>query len=256
MKLYHFLILGSESRQSYLAEMLQQKGHNVTAGEDYIPGKYNIILLPVPQTAKYLTSIQSNLASGQHVFGCNFPEDLQNQGEKKGVRFIDYMHSEGIASRNAIATAEGAIVEALLEGTTSIHGSHSVVIGYGRCGEVLAAKLTALHSQVTVINRKQDKRARAMSYGCLASDFGESIHCLSEADFVFNTVPAPVVTASLLQEMKKEVIIIDIASRPGGVDYESCKRLGMNAKLCPGLPGKYAPKSAAGILLEVIEKII
>jgi dipicolinate synthase subunit A len=40
------------------------------------------------------------------------------------------------------------------------------------------------------------------------------------------------------------------------VDFDYCQKKGINAKLCLGLPGKYAPKSSAGILLEVIGKTI
>lgn len=254
----HFLILGTESRQLYLRKLLAQKGYRVTASEEWEPGEYQCILLPVPKTGKYLSAILSQLKEGHIVFGCNFPEKLQEQGERQGARFVDYMKAEGVASRNAIATAEGAIVEALLCGTRSIHGSNSIVFGYGRCGEILAAKLCAMESRVTVVDRKSGQRARAIAHGCEAVDFqGDRLaEALSQADFVFNTVPAPVVSRELLQKTNEEVVIIDIASRPGGVDFEYCQQRGLHAKLSLGLPGKYAPKSAAGVLLEVIENII
>ena len=259
MKPIHFLILGTESRQLYLRKLLIQRGYTVTASEDWLPGDYQCILLPVPKTGRYLSAVLPQLSEGQTVFGCNFPEQLQRQGELQGVRFVDYMKGEGIASRNAIATAEGAIAEALLSASQSLHGSHSVVFGYGHCGEVLAAKLHALESQVTVLDRKPQQRARAMAQGCSAKDLLDQnalAELLPQADFVFNTIPAPVVNASLLQQMNQDVVIIDIASRPGGVDYEYCQQQGLHAKLCLGLPGKYAPKSSAGILLEVIENTL
>ena len=71
-----------------------------------------------------------------------------------------------------------------------------------------------------------------------------------------NTVPALVLTAPQLSKVKGESIIIDIASKPGGVDFEYCRKKNISAKLCLGLPGKYAPMSAAGILMEVIIKTI
>lgn len=258
MKSIHFLILGTERRQLYLRQLLAEKGYPVTAGEEWEEGEYQCILLPVPKTGKYLSAILSKLKEGHIVFGCNFPEKLQEQGERQGARFVDYMKTEGVASRNAVATAEGAIVEALLCGIRSIHGSRSVVFGYGRCGEILAEKLCAMESHVTVIDRKSGQRARAIAHGCEAADFqGEKLaRILPQADFVFNTVPAPVVNRELLQQMDDEVVIVDIASRPGGVDFEYCQQKGLHAKLSLGLPGKYAPKSAAQILLEVIENII
>ena len=75
-------------------------------------------------------------------------------------------------------------------------------------------------------------------------------------DIIFNTVPALVLTEELLRNVRPETVIIDIASRPGGVDFNYCQKKGLHARLCLGLPGKYAPKSAAGILMEVIRKTI
>ncbi|MCH5251697.1 MAG: dipicolinate synthase subunit DpsA [Lachnospiraceae bacterium] len=256
MNHYHFLVLGTEPRQKYLAELLQEEGHEVMTADEYQPGYHDAVLLPVPQTARYLAENAAGLQKGQIVYGCNFPKELVEECKSRGIRFVDYMKEEGVASRNAIATAEGAIAEALQEGHISIHGSHILVAGYGRCGEVLVEKLISLKGHVTVLERKSEKRARACAYGCQAISFDKVSEKVGEYDFIFNTVPALVLTEELLRNVKQDVTIIDIASRPGGVDYEFCRRNEINAKLCLGLPGKYAPKSAAKILLEVIEKTI
>ena len=256
MNHYHFLVLGTEARQQYLAELLQKEGHEVMMAAEYQPGYHDAVLFPVTQTARYLAENAANLQKGQIVYGCSFPAPLTAECEARGIRFVDYMKVEGVASQNAVATAEGAIAEALQEGNISIHGSRILVVGYGRCGEVLAEKLISLKGQVTVVDRTGEKRARACTYGCQAVSFDAVDERLGEFDFIFNTVPALVLTRQRLQQVKKEVVIIDIASRPGGADYEFCRRNEINAKLCLGLPGKYAPKSAAKILLEVIGKTI
>ncbi len=129
-------------------------------------------------------------------------------------------------------------------------------VGYGRCGEVLAEKLAALKANVTVMDRKEEKRARAETYGCQAVDFTMPATNMSEFDFIFNTVPAPVLDEHFLANVKKDVTIVDIASKPGGVDFEYCRKHSIDANLCLGLPGKYAPKSAAAILLVIIRKTI
>lgn len=49
------------------------------------------------------------------------------------------------------------------------------------------------------------------------------------------------------------MVIIDLASRPGGLDYGYCQQNNLNAKLCGGLPARYAPKSAAELLMKIIE---
>ena len=284
MSVYHFLVLGSERRQRYLAELLRERGHDVReAGffppgkvpseevppghydarlrsvpraEENLPGHYDAALLPVPETEKYLRANLENFQAGQKIYGCNFPVELLEECGRKGLCCIDYMKAEGVASKNAIATAEGAIAEALKGACVSIHGSRALVAGYGRCGEVLADKLLSLRAEVTALDRKGEKRAKAAAHGCQALSFEEAPNAMGQFDYIFNTIPAPVLTESLLRHIKKEAVIIDIASRPGGVDYSYCEKRGINARLCLGLPGKYAPKSAAQILLEVIEKTI
>ena len=121
---------------------------------------------------------------------------------------------------------------------------------------MLADKLLSLRAEVTALDRKGEKRAKAAAHGCQVLSFEEAPEAMGQFDYIFNTIPAPVLTESLLRHIKKESVIIDIASRPGGVDYSYCEKRGINARLCLGLPGKYAPKSAAQILLEVIEKTI
>ena len=106
------------------------------------------------------------------------------------------------------------------------------------------------------MERKEKKRARAKSYGYRACSFDAPKDTMSKYDFIFNTVPAPVLTKERLQGVKPEVCIIDIASRPGGTDFSYCQESSIFAKLCLGLPGIYAPKSSAGILMEVIKKTI
>lgn len=253
---YHFLVLGKETRQHYLATMLRELGHEVMVAEDYLPGDHDAILLPVPQTADYLRKIEGKLQKGQIVYGCHFPEDSRKCCEERGIRFVDYMETEGVASRNAVATAEGAIAEALQAGCMSIQDSQVLVVGYGTCGAVLADKLMAWKANVTVVERKEAKREIARTYGCEAISFTELPEKIEKFDIIFNTVPALVVTEKSLERVKKEVVIIDIASRPGGVDFAYCRIENIFAKLCLGLPGKYAPKSAASILMEVIIKTI
>ncbi|HAH95888.1 MAG TPA: dipicolinic acid synthetase subunit A, partial [Firmicutes bacterium] len=52
------------------------------------------------------------------------------------------------------------------------------------------------------------------------------------------------------------VLIIDISSAPGGVDFLAAGRLGRKALLAPGLPGKVAPETAGNILASALPGMI
>ena len=68
MAFYHFLVLGEEKRQYYLAQMLKKEGHEVMEAMSYQPGYHDAILLPVPQTAK----IKKNFKKDRWFTAANF----------------------------------------------------------------------------------------------------------------------------------------------------------------------------------------
>lgn len=60
----------------------------------------------------------------------------------------------------------------------------------------------------------------------------------------------------MLERVSKDAVIIDIASIPGGTDFEYAELLGIKAQLAPGLPGMVAPKSAGKILAQIYPQLI
>jgi dipicolinate synthase subunit A len=47
-------------------------------------------------------------------------------------------------------------------------------------------------------------------------------------------------------------VVIDLASAPGGTDFNAARELGLKAELAPGLPGIVAPVTAGRIIAELI----
>ena len=50
----------------------------------------------------------------------------------------------------------------------------------------------------------------------------------------------------------KDTLIIDLASKPGGVDMDAARDLGVKVIWALGLPGKVAPVTAGNIIKETI----
>jgi dipicolinate synthase subunit A len=71
------------------------------------------------------------------------------------------------------------------------------------------------------------------------------------ADLIFNTAPAPIVTRAVLERLPRYAAVIDMATAPGGTDFDAAERLGITAKLAPGLPGIVAPVTAGRIIAEL-----
>jgi len=54
---------------------------------------------------------------------------------------------------------------------------------------------------------------------------------LGECDFIFNTVPAMIIDEKRINSINKECIIVDLASAPGGIDFEAAEQKGIKAIL-------------------------
>lgn len=270
-----FFVLGGDVRQFYLAEKLKAKGENV---EVYFKSdsnfslketleKSDIIICPIPFTkdkenifftqgieALSIEKFLSYVTSRHTIWGGNIPKYIKSQLEKRNIKYFDFMESEEISVKNAVATAEGTIAEGIRLSTKNLHNSKCLVLGYGRCGKVLAQKLKALDAHVTVGGRSDERLANAFAFGLETVNLKNLESIINKFDFIFNTVPELIVGKNLIDLMKKDVLVIDISSAPGGVDFDYCKTLGINANLCLGLPGKFSPETSANILFDAIIK--
>jgi dipicolinate synthase subunit A len=173
-----------------------------------------------------------------------------------GLRLVKLMELDEVAIFNSIPTAEGAIALAMQHTPITLHGSRTVVVGFGRCGQTLARTLAALGAKVRVVARKPAHLARVSEMGLepVATEYLQQ--SVVDADVVFNTVPQPVLTAEVLKVMRRDCVIIDIASKPGGTDFRYAERRGMKAILTPSLPGLVAPKTAGRIIANTLCRLL
>ncbi len=186
-----------------------------------------------------------------------FARDLmRNWADKYRWKLVEIGEMDSVAILNAIPSAEGAIQIAMEKLPITIHDSNSFVLGFGRLGKTLARMLRGIGAHVTVVARKRSDLARAFEMGYRPLVFTRLQQHVSEADIIFNTVPALVLDEKMLIAMKKDVLIVDLAAAPGGTDFVAANRLGVNAVLAPGLPGIVAPKTSGKILAQVIPQLI
>jgi hypothetical protein len=155
---------------------------------------------------------------------------------------------------NDYDTITRLLTDTVMEDT--IHGSRSCVIGFGRVGITLARTLKAMGAEVTVVARNPGQLARAYEMGCVRADYSQLRDIVNNTDVIYNTVPQLILDRSVLKYANPELLIIDLATQPGGTDFEAANVLGIKAILAPGLPGKVAPVFAGRILADVIPRLI
>lgn len=285
---YDYAVIGGDMRQVYLAEELAHHQNRViyyalmaapderrcsdasyvtpAASLEEALSSSNCIICPIPFSKNgvhlnqnvldkdiSLSSLSELLRADQSFFAGCISGEFENAALDTGVSVHDFMKDEALAVYNTIATAEGAVCEAIQRSSQNLHRSQCAVLGYGKCGSTLVSYLRGMFCYVYACSDQPKERALAGTVTDKTGSLEEFTACAGEFDFVFNTIPAKVLTAEILNTMKSSVTIIDIASAPGGVDYAEARHLGLNAVLCPGLPGKYAPSSSAKAVKRVIE---
>lgn len=176
--------------------------------------------------------------------------------EKAERTLVKLMERDDIAIYNSIPTAEGVVMMAIQHMDTTIHRSKVAVLGLGRVGMSVAKTFDALGAEVSVGARESQHIARITEMGLTPFHTSDMKTALRNVDLCINTIPALVVTATVLAEMPLHALIIDLASKPGGTDFRYAEKRGMKALLAPGLPGIVAPKTAGQILADVLSILL
>ena len=171
-------------------------------------------------------------------------------------KIIDLMKEEDLTILNTIATAEGAIKETIVNTSYNIHGSNVLVLGFGRVAKVVALKFKALDARVTCAARKDKDFAWMETLGLEQTNINKLGQNLNEYDIIINTVPHLILDKNKLQYISKDCFIIDLASKPGGVDEKTCKEQNINFVWALAIPGKVAPITSAKYIKNTIYNIL
>jgi len=176
-----------------------------------------------------------------------------DQAGRKLVRLID---RDDVAILNSIPTAEAVLKIAIEETGYTIHGSNVMLLGFGRTGVTLARLFSAVGANVFVAARKDSDFARITEMGLHPVHLDHLVDYISDIDICINTVPHMLLTEAILSKMPVSVLIIDIASKPGGTDFAFAEEKGIKTIHALGLPGKTAPKTAGEIISTVLYKLL
>ena len=280
-----FLIVGGDERIIYLAELFKKNNFDITlfginkdcaalganTAHDLKTAADNcdIIILPLPASKDKnhinapffseriaIDEFAANLKSRHTVIGGNLPDTFKNILESKNIKYFDYFKNETLTMKNALITAEGAVMLAIQNTFISLGESKCMVLGYGRIAKFLVRMLKGFGSDVTVCARKESALAEAEALGCTACPLDKMSFYVNDCDIIFNTIPKIILTAPELLCVKDDAVIIDLASKPGGVDLTCAKSLDVNVISAAALPGKIAPKSAGKIIFKAVCAIL
>ena len=186
----------------------------------------------------------------------NISNSAKEKLEGSYEKVIDLMKQEELVILNTIATAEGAIDVAIQNTNTIIHGSNVLILGFGRVAKEVATKFHGLSAKVTCAARKTTDLAWIKTLGYDAVNINELGEDLKKYVIIINTVPQMIIEKENMQFMKQDVLLIDLASSPGGINIEDAKKMNLKFIWALALPGKIAPVTSAKFIKETIYNLI
>ena len=247
-----FAVIGEDARQLAAADYLRSQGYPVLCADETYRADYLLLPMPLSADKAGLARLLRAAKPGALAFGGRVSAEAAAAAEAAKVSLQDYFEREELAQLNAIPTAEGCIGLLLANRSKTLWGQPVLVLGYGRIGQAVARRLAALGARVTVAARKPGQQAMALADGCRAIPLGQLATCAAGQDTVVNTIPAPVLTYQVLAALGGGAMVVDLASLPGGTDFDAARQLGVQALNALSLPAKCAPQTAGEFVARAV----
>ena len=206
---------------------------------------------PCSRTPLSTETIRSMLREGAVIF--TGKSDPRLSELFPGMEIREYLSREELLLNNAIPTAEGTIQIALEELPVTLSGLKVLIVGMGRCGSLIASLMRSFGADVTAAVRSSTGAAKARIAGARAV----STHNMgNDYGLVINTAPELIFDRSRLSGFRRSTLFIDIASKPGGVDFKAASELGIKVIWALGIPGKSAPVTSGEMIAETVAAML
>jgi len=242
-----FAVIGSDARQLAAGRALARAGYAVEGPEEIALADYILLPLPLDAARTPLAELLRAARPGALALGGMLSEE---------AKAIAAVAREELAIRNAIPTAEGCIGVLLAQRKRTLWGSAVLLLGFGPVGQAVGTRLAALGAHVTVAARRPAQRAQAESLGMQGAELARLARLAPAFDTVVNTIPAQVLTAPVLARLRPGSLIVDLASRPGGTDFDAAARCGHKAIHALSLPAACAPETAGEIVARTVREML
>jgi dipicolinate synthase subunit A len=245
----------ADKRNIYLNKLLSADGSRVeefNIKKQYAGGAYIYIFAP---STEIDMGIAEAIIPGSVIFCIKIDDIMLKYLELKDVKVHRFFDDEVLAMQNAYITAEGALAYIILNTPKTLRESTALIMGYGRLGKALTGLIKKFGASVYVATNPIDEIALAKvnaDYVCTINNCRKHLNFF---DIIINTIPARVLDEKDYAKINKECFILDLASKPGGIDEDKVKELKLNMAHALGIPGKTASRSAAEHIRESVYRM-
>ncbi|MCD7809842.1 MAG: hypothetical protein LUH02_10910 [Erysipelotrichaceae bacterium] len=168
--------------------------------------------------------------------------------------YIALLDDDSFLKQNSILTAEGVVSYLISHRRYPLFDSQILVTGYGHCGQALIDLLRGFQCHLSVSVRNSQLKSEIESLGCQYIPI-ENID-LSYIDILINTIPSVIIEEDLLKTANKNIMIVDIASFPYGIDHHKALALNLNSQILPSIPCRYAYGYASKMICDILEGVL
>ena len=220
----------------------------------HIYSEYSDMDVNINEFFKTIENTRNLFIKNKTIYTTNVSKELLDKFNKvdSKVKIIDMLKVEEFSILNSIATAEGTLSIAIQKSKRNLQDSTILILGYGRTAKVIANKFKYLSNSIACTSRNKEELVWIKANGYTSIEFENFKNNIANYDIIINTIPAVILNENELKKISKETLIIDIASKPGGVDQKYIKKYGINYIQELGIPGKLSPITSAEIIKNII----
>ena len=209
------------------------------------------ILTPFSNNKIRITEVFNDIAENKLLITGKAPKKNYSK-----FKVVDLLERDDFAIYNAIATAEGAIASIILNTKITLYNSKILILGFGRIAKVLANRLKNMNAKIYCTARKSSDFAWIETLGYEYITYNNLNTCLNDFDIIINTIPVCILKEEEIKLINNGCFILDLASAPGGIDANLCKKYNKKLELYLGIPGKVAPISSAEIIIKTMNNVL
>jgi len=265
-------VCGGDKRSIYIAKYFGLEGYSVKTyglgigneSLDELKDSNMLVLgLPSVKDGKINMPLSNEVVTLKELVGYCSPDTVVAGGrltkddieiiESQGLLARDYSEDEIFQVENALYTAEGTVCSLIENTEKSLCGMKILILGGGRISKALSSLLANAPCKICVYARSELGRT---FFNMRGIETTKTPNCLCGYDVVINTVPADILPYDTLKNASKDSLIIDLSARPGYVNKEICKELGLKLMYLPGIPLTSAPCSAGVSAAKAAERIL
>ena len=252
-----FCVVGHDARQRAAAQTLQAAGFRIIGPEAACQADF--VLLPMSQerVSDAVARTLQGVRPGTLLLAGRPGSPIQAAARQASLPLLDYFQRPELECLNAVPTAEGCLALLL-----QLRPPHH--LGKRLPGSRLRTRRPGGSAAAGPAGRAYHRcrpqcRAAGQRPVCGAPrrPAGPPARAAGQA-MIPSSTPSPrrCCPAKCWKSCRRGALVIDLASLPGGTDFDAAEALGIRAEHALALPGKCAPDTAGALIAQTVLTIL